>query len=241
MGEIPPAPPRVLTIECGPGGRGAEGRGDIIRAAPPPAATSPKARRSIHDIIGLISTHLTPVTPAAGRTPSPAPSPTGQASRCRGHGNSSEPGGAPRWACRTYSLPQGPAQGLPRGRHRPGSLAQPEARPAGRAVRARLAPSPSRSRPGPAHPRLRQTRPRPPATPTRPANPQAGAGRSTLTPSLLHPGRARDLLISPTPGRGESVPTPSARHVTPRPLGSAPSLSSPVNSLGPRPPPHLWQ
>lgn len=59
-GKSRPRLPMLPTDACGPGGRGAEGRGDIIRAAPPPASTSSQARRSIHDIIGLISTPLFP-------------------------------------------------------------------------------------------------------------------------------------------------------------------------------------
>nr|CAI9713174.1 unnamed protein product [Rangifer tarandus platyrhynchus] len=162
--------PEILTNACGPGGRGAEGRGDIIRAAPPPAATFPQAPRSIHDIIGLISTPFIPGIPAVGRSPSPAPGPTERASRCSGQGERSESRGARRWVCLTYSLPQGPARGLQRWRRRPGSLARPEARPAGREARARLrsAPLPLPARAPPTRccgKRRSALQPRPPSSP----------------------------------------------------------------------------
>lgn len=60
-----------------------------------------------------------------------------------------EPGGAPRQACITYSLPQSPAQRLRHRRQLPRSLAQPEARPTGRAARPGSALGPSRPAPGP--------------------------------------------------------------------------------------------
>lgn len=59
-GGNPGLPPRAPQQRLWPRGAGRRGRGDIIRAAPPPASTAPQARRSIHDIIGLISTPLPP-------------------------------------------------------------------------------------------------------------------------------------------------------------------------------------
>lgn len=220
------------TNACGPGGRGAEGRGDIIRAAPPPAATSSQALRSIHDIIGLISTPLLPGTPAAGRAPSSAPGLARRASPCSGHSDRSKPRGAPRWACLTYSLPQGPARGLRRRRHRPGSLAQPEARPPGRAARARLRsaalPLPARAPPTRGcGKRGSALQPRPPWA----ANPWTGAGRSALTPWSLRPGPRLGPLCFTYSREPRVCP-----ELLPLLLPCYPPPNPPTNTVGPHSP-----
>lgn len=70
-GGNPGLPPRAPHQRVWPRGAGRRGRGDIIRAAPPPASTAPQARRSIHDIIRLISTPL-PRDPSSGTRPLPS-------------------------------------------------------------------------------------------------------------------------------------------------------------------------
>lgn len=104
----------------------------------------------------------------------------------------------------------GSSAGSPTRRHRLGSLAQPEARPAGRTARARLRSAPL---PLPAPQRLRQTRARPPATPPRAANPRAGAGRGALTPRWL---RSRPHVgLGLTPCKAEVCRSPAARRQVP--------------------------
>lgn len=185
-GGNPGLAPRAPHQRWWPGGAGRRGRGDIIRAAPPLASTAPQARRSIHDIIGLISTPLPP-TPQQRDAPPPQLRSRRRslaAQRARGWVKRR---GAPRRACFTYSWLQGPARGLRSRSHRPGSLAQPKARPAGRAARARLrsAPLPLPARPRP--PAAAANAGPPLATPPGAANPRAGAGLGALTLWLLNP------------------------------------------------------
>lgn len=220
----------VLPINaCGPGGRGAEGRGDIIRAAPPPAATSPRARRSIHDIIGLISTPLPPRDPSSGTRPLPS----------SGSGPTSL---AVQWAPRQVGAERDAVVGLSHllaasGSGAGSSAPTPPARlagaarsPPGGARGAGPAPlrAPPAPRPGPAHPRLRQTWTRPPATPPEATNPGAGAERSALTPWSLRPSlRLRPLCLNLLQGAASLPQAPFlVAGYPPRPLGSAPSLSN---------------
>lgn len=222
--EIPPAPPGAPHQRVWPGGRGAEGRGDIIRAAPPPAATIPQARRSIHDIIGLISTPLTPGTPSSGTHPLPS-------------SRSDSTSLAVQRAQRQVGAARSAAEGLPHLLAASGSGAGSSARapPAPLAGAARSPPggargagparlrAPPAPRPGPAHPWLRQTRARPPATPPEPANPRSEAGRNALTPSSLHTGPRMGPSISPTLGLRESAPRlPADTLLTPKALGLSP-------------------
>lgn len=200
------------TNACGPGGRGAEGRGDIIRAAPPPAATSPRAGRSIHDIIGFISAPLPPRTPAVGRAPSPARGSARPVARCCGHGGGSQPGGAPRWACLTYSLPRGPAQDLRRGATGPARWRSPK--PARRGARRGpgSAPRPSRCPPGPRPPAAAANAGPPQPRPQGRQSPDWGGARC-LNPSVAVLTSSRGTPASPLPGcSGTPIfPSPSVR------------------------------
>lgn len=236
MGGIPPTPLRDPHQRVWPGGRGTEGRGDIIRAAPPSAATSPQAPKA------------SMTSPAS----SPLPSPPGPqqldasphlpsfgscrtSARCSGRGGRSLWGGVGR-RCGPDSLTCCLRVRLRvSGAVPPARLAGAARSPPGGARGAGPAPlrAPPASLPGPAHPRLRQT-PAPPQT--RPQGPPIPAqGREQhLNPSDagFPPAPYRHSHLLRSAARLKGFPEPPVARLS-RPLGSAPSLSNKSSATAP--------